>query len=272
MAESDTLLANLAWRFPGNREDIATEALKHILEKSDASMDALNDIVRSGVKDVKAICSVATQVTSYRDGSRPDLIGKDEEERERVIVEVKFDAVLTRNQPNTYIERLPHDGPAVLLFLVPEDRVQILWPELIGRAEQNTVLHDVHSERKCFRLGDTERHLMVVSWTGLLDSMAARSWDAEEPASIGGEIRQLRTLSKYASAGTFQPIRQGKELGDDPDALRNQLKMLIDDATNRAVEQGWASKKGLRATPRTYGYGRYVRLNQGVIWFGINWE
>lgn len=31
-------------------------------------------------------------------------------------------------------------------------------------------------------------------------------------------------------------------------------------------------RKGLRATPRSYGYGRYVRLLGSVVWFGINIE
>ena len=50
-----------------------------------------------------------------------------------MLVEVKFWAELTPNQPNAYLKRLPSDGPAVLVFLAPEHRIQSLWPQLKGR-------------------------------------------------------------------------------------------------------------------------------------------
>ena len=51
---------------------------------------------------------------------------------------------------------------------------------------------------------------MIVSWGGLLDSMAARCVEYDE-AGVGTEIRQLRSLAKYADAGAFKPIRRGEE-------------------------------------------------------------
>ena len=61
MTEGDTLLASLVSSFPGNTENIATEALSHILATSDASLEALNDVVRSGVRDVAPVAKVSTQ-------------------------------------------------------------------------------------------------------------------------------------------------------------------------------------------------------------------
>ena len=269
MAESDTLLANLVWRFPGHQEDIATAALVHILEKSDASIEALNDVVQSGVREVKPIVSVGLQVQGS-DGSKPDLVGFDEDRKERVIAEVKFWADLTRNQPNIYLARLPEDGPAVLVFLAPEDRIQWLWPELRGRVERQYALSTVASERQCFRLGDTQRHLMLVSWTGLLDSMAARSGDANEPAGIGAEIRQLRNLARYGDTGVFKPLRRDEKAGEDAERRKRDYRRLITDATERGVEQGWASRKGMRVTPYSGEFGRYIHLSGLIdVWFGV---
>ena len=42
MPNNDTLLAYLVSSFPGNTENIATEALRHIFSHSDASVEALN--------------------------------------------------------------------------------------------------------------------------------------------------------------------------------------------------------------------------------------
>ena len=271
MPDNDTLLAYLVSSFPGNTENIATEALCHIFDHSDACGVALNDVIQSGVRGLNAITSVRTQVT-HADGTIPDLVGFDETNTERVLVEVKFWAELTPNQPNGYISRLPDDGPALVMFLVPEERVQFLWPLLQGRmCQEFDPLLETQSERRCVRIGDTQKHLMIVSWGSLLDSMAARSRDYAEDG-VETEIRQLRSLATYADAGAFKPIRRGEEFGADSEMRLRQYKRLIDASTERGIEQEWASRKGLRATPRKYGYGRYVRLHGTIVWFGVNFE
>lgn len=268
MAENKTLLEHLAWRFPGNQEDIATEALAHILAKSDASLAAFNDVVQSGVRGVKPIKAVRTQVLTG--SSIPDMVGFDDERKERVIVEVKFWAGLTDNQPNAYLNRLPDDGPAVLMFLAPDDRIRSLWPDLRGRVERQYAVSLIEAERKCFRIGDTQRYLMLVSWTGLLDSMAARSGDAEEPADIGLEIRQLRSLARYASTGVFKPIHRDEQVGEDSEQRKRDFEQLIEGATWRGVEQGWASRKGSRVSRYSGEYGRYIYLSGlAWVWFGV---
>ena len=270
MAESDTLLAYLAGRFPGNQEDIATEALAHILANSDASLEALNSVVQSGVRGVKPIKAVWTQVLKDGSSSIPDMVGFDDERKERVIVEVKFWATLTDNQPNSYLNRLPDDGPAALVFLAPDDRIQYLWPELRGLVESRYAVSLVEAERKCFRIDDTQRHLMLVSWTGLLDSMAARSGDAEEPAGISAEIRQLRSLARYAGTGVFKPISRDEQVGEDSEQRKRDFERLIEGATWRGVEEGWASRKGSRVLRYSGEYGRYIHLSGlACVWFGI---
>ncbi len=269
MPNNDTLLAFLVANFPGNTENIATETLRHIFDHSDASVEALNDVVQSGVRMVNPITVVKTQVM-HADGTRPDLVGFDETGAERALIEVKFWAELTRNQPNGYINRLPDDGPAVVMFLAPEERIQSLWPQLKKRLYREFgALIEIDSERKSLRVGDTERHLMIASWGGLLDSMAARTTEYDE-ADAGTEIRQLRNLAKYADAGAFKPIRKGEEFGADSEVRLRQYKRLIDAATERGIEQEWASRKGLNRTTRQYGYGRYIRLRRTMVWFGVN--
>ena len=273
MPDNDTLLAYLVSSFPGNTENIATEALRHIFDLSNAAVDALNDVVQSGVRGVKPITGVKTQVIQP-DGTRPDLVGFDETGTQRVLVEVKFWAELTSNQPNGYVRWLPDDGPAVVIFLAPEERIQSLWPQLrnrLARAPEYSTLTEVDAERKCVRVGDTQRHLMLVSCGSLLDSMAARTRDDAE-SGVETEIRQLRSLARFADTGALKPIRRGEEFGEDSEVRKRQYRRLIDAATERGIEQEWASRKGLRATPREYGYGRYVRLHRTVVWFGVNVE
>ena len=271
MPDNDTLLAYLVSSFPGNTENIATEVLRHIFRNWDASIVALNDVVQSGVRGINPVKTVHSQVV-HADGTIPDLVGFDENDTERVLIEVKFWAELTPNQPNGYLHRLPDDSPAALIFLAPEERVQSLWPQLRARVKQNHAdLVEIDSERECVRVGDTQRHLMIVSWGSLLDSMAARTRDYGE-SSVETEIRQLRTLAQFADEGGMKPIAKGEEFGADLDRNLRLYKRLIDAATERGIGQGWVDRSGLRATPRSYGYGRYVRLHGTVMWFGVNVE
>ncbi|WP_420612269.1 hypothetical protein [Candidatus Spongiisocius sp.] len=264
----DMLLADLVSSFPGNTEDIATEALCHIFRHSVACMKALNDVVKSGVRGVNPINSVKTQVIGV-DGTRPDLVCCDQTGQERVLMEVKFWAPLTANQPNGYIKRrLPEDGPAVLMFLVPDDRVSYLWPQLRERLRELGPFEEIDAERRCVRIGDTQQHLMVVSWEGLLDAMAARSSDSGEPGTVT-QIRQLRSLALCAGDQGLKPIRSDTESVMSENRL-HQYRRLIDATTAKGVKQGWVDRKGLHRASKSYGYGRYISLCGNVVWFGIN--
>ena len=94
-----------------------------------------------------------------------------------VLIEVKFFAELTSNQPKGYLDwLLIDDEESVLIFVVPESRISLLWPELKNRAEQGgRKLVEVEAERRCMRVGGARCHLMVVSWRTLLDTMSIRS-------------------------------------------------------------------------------------------------
>ena len=271
MAENDTLLAHLSPSFTSQTENIAVEALGYVLNKYAGSREGLDDVVRTGVRNVKSVVKVRTQA-SAPDGTRPDLVGVDEGGAERVLIEAKFWAALTRRQPHDYLDRLPDDEPAVLLFLAPEERIVNLWPELRRRAQKaGKTLSDVDAERKCVTVDGSQRHLLLVSWTGLLDRMSARTRDEPDAEA---DIRQLRGLADFAEEGRFRPPNARDDFGPDSRHMRD-MKRIIDAATERGIADGWASRKGLNRTPRSYGYGRYLRLGGRGVWFGIHtgrWE
>ena len=79
---------------------------------------------------VGEIAQVRTQATG-KEGERPDLAGFDRDGRERVLIEAKFWAGLTGNQPVAYLERLPANTPSALLFVAPAARLETLWNELL---------------------------------------------------------------------------------------------------------------------------------------------
>lgn len=123
MTNSGSLLAHLAGALSNQTELVATKALAYILARSDAARFALAELLRTGGADVGAMHRVADEVVG-EGRERVDLVAYDQQGAERVLIEAKFWAGLTENQPGTYLRRLPSDGrPAVLLFIAPELRL-----------------------------------------------------------------------------------------------------------------------------------------------------
>ncbi len=208
------------------------------------------------------------------EGERVDLVCYDEHGTERVLIEAKFWAGLTDNQPNTYLARLSKDSDSALVFVAPAQRIETLWPELCRRAEEQHKLlipsdSPTPGELRGVSIDDNGHKMMVTSWRYVLERM-------ESQASIAGDreaardIEQLRGLTERMDSDAFLPIHPD-ELGPElPRRLLN-LNRLVDDATNRAIATDWAESSG-RATPQRFGYGRYFRLDGVVVWFGVHFQ
>src|SRR5258705_2479960 len=124
-----TLLADLALRLASSPEDVATEALTLILGRSRPSANALNSLIHQWTTDSR--CDVVrwkSQVAAA-DDARTDMEGEDGKGAVCVILENKFDAALTANQPATYLRRLPRDY-GVLAFVAPSRRLNALQLEI----------------------------------------------------------------------------------------------------------------------------------------------
>ena len=259
-AGRDTLLAHLAWKLSDRHEDIAVEALGFIL-RSEATRNTLRQVLRDGGAAVGPIERVATQV-SDEGGTRPDLIGSDRHGEETVLIEAKFWAGLTQNQPKAYLDRLT-PGSA-LLFVAPQTRAEALWIELCKRADVDVPdPADEAIEVKSVETPERKR-LMLTSWAHLLERLELAG---DELANFA--IRQLRGLAKRVDDSSFPPLR-AEELG--PDVARRLLGLpkLVNDATARGRRAGFMSTSGLKVQPRRTGYGRFVRIERASAWFGLD--
>ncbi len=172
-----TLLAKLARLncFERKKEDVAVEVLGHILSTSEPARAALSDLVAAGGAPVGRIDWVETQVRGPM-GARPDLAGYDESGREHVLIEAKFEAKLTEKQRNgTYLERLQNRKPAVVLFVAPAERHEMLWTEKGLLNPKNIELRPRHQKGtvRSAAVADSACWLMLTSWKALLDRMEA---------------------------------------------------------------------------------------------------
>src|SRR5262245_39667836 len=124
----DTLFGHLVTRFgSAQAENLATEGLPYVLGRSaEARRLFLRFLERSG-QSFPGDLAFKTQLPN-EDGAIPDLVGRDAAGAQVVIVEAKFWAGLTGQQPNAYLTRLPVGG--LLVFVAPALRFESLWPEL----------------------------------------------------------------------------------------------------------------------------------------------
>ncbi len=131
----ENLFAHVASRFPGQTENIATESLAYIIGKSKAAKKAFVDYINQIGTEFDPDLCFQTQATG-EDKAIPDMVGKDSDGNEILIIESKFWAGLTDNQPVKYIERMPKDQKTAIVFLAPKLRFPTLWHELLRRAKE----------------------------------------------------------------------------------------------------------------------------------------
>ncbi|MCY4581471.1 MAG: hypothetical protein OXE50_01535 [Chloroflexi bacterium] len=268
---SDSLLAHLAWRFPGATEDIATEALSYILCKQEGARTALADLLRSGGADPEPMDSFDTQRV-YQRSKKPDLVAFSEG-REVLLVESKFWASLTSQQPNGYLRLMMKDLPdaKTLLFVAPKARQDELWKELREQAGKEFQVADERAANGVLSATvDSGGHLlMLTSWHTLLRRIEHSGTD------VDGNLRQLRGLCTPACDDVPLP---SVDATDDSEELSkvDHYKAFLGDAVTLAESRGIIDTKGL-----SYGgpgYGRFFhfvnaageRFAGAYAWVGFN--
>ena len=285
MPQESTLLAYLVPRLTSSVEDTATDALAFILNKSPACRDALGLLLREGEGSyhLDALASFDTQVT-YKDGSRPDMVGYDQGGGKRLLVESKFWATLLEGQASSYFDQLEDAGPGALLFIAPATRLEILWGEIARQMESGPdgfKLEAVETSEQMHRArvvgpDKQDKRLMLVSWPLLLDCLAA----AVPPDSlIASDIRQLRGLAQREDDEAFQPIKTAEFSPSVPRRLQGLNRLIDDVVDSRGRPEGWMSVRGFRATAQRDGYGRYFKFRtdsgeviDGTLFLCVNYR
>lgn len=247
---SETLLSKLVYKFSQSPENLATESLQYILSTSPSAAAGLHRLVFQCGASINSDCVFRTQVAGSN-GEIPDLIGFNRSSNaEQIILEAKFWASLTDNQPVTYLKRLPKNQPSILLFVAPATRIATLWPELTRRAILENIFSDqiqttcASDECKVIRLDETPRVFALVSWRYLLTMMKSCCVEFSDSKSVQ-DIEQLTGLCERMDEKEFLPLRSD-ELGSGIARRFMQFESLLDDIAVRAVERcvaKWAHNK-----------------------------
>jgi hypothetical protein len=266
---TNTVFGHLALKFHTQPENIATEALVFILQNSIAASRAFTEFIRLAGIDCPEDLRYETQQVGV-DQSIPDMKCRDKEGRLRVVVENKFWAGLTENQPVTYIRELPTSVAGVVLFVVPEARIRILWDVLLSQCRAAGISVNNVKQHTNMTIGalDGEHYVAISSWGSLLRTLAAATTSAGE-IDCHNDIAQLRGLCNRMDEEAFLPLR-GDELTNLEMARRIiNYSDLPFDIAGEAARRGYCSRKGLRETPFRYGSGTYIRIGPYNPWLGF---
>lgn len=258
--QHDSLFGHFASR-SGQPENVATEALNYVLNRSSTARSAFLRLLTRSNTELPPDLMFRTQAAGD-DNAIPDLVGTDLDSRQVLLVEAKFWAGLTSNQPITYLKRLPADTEGLLLFIAPALRFDTLWAELLWRCRNagHSVEHsqsEVSEEFKAINVGRTQV-LALTSWRAVLAHIL-RELETRKEHNVASDVRQLQGLCERMDSGAFLPLRS-EELTADTGTRVMQYCEIVNEAIEQAKAVGMASTKGLRPTASPGFYGRYFAL------------
>lgn len=208
-------------------EDATTEALVYVLNRSDAVRRRFHELVCSltGLR-LAPVQRYETQVTQG-DGQRPDIVGFSAVNQQVLLVENKFWADLTDNQPVAYLNVLENSQAGLVLFVCPTTRLDLLWRYLLDRLHRVDIKIETDSDGSLqkvdqrFVMLQGKRHaLACISWNYLLREFRQAAQDAND-GSTSGDLMQISGLiAQIDEDNPFLPLR-------DDDLTQSKGRMFV---------------------------------------------
>jgi hypothetical protein len=269
---NEPLLGHLVFKFAKSPENVATESLVFILNKSPIVKSAFIEFINAIIKVLPEDLIFFTR-NADEEGTIPNIVGRDSNEREKLHVESKFWAGLTDNQPIGYLNRLSKQGGGLLVFVAPSLRKITLWDELCricsnGPFKIAEVLGS-DSNNPCLKIEDNI-WMALTSWDRLLNYLKVKS-DTSGLHEISADITQLSGLCEKMDTSAFLPLNRD-ELSPSFGRRVIQFCQIIDDVTNKLVSNNLVSLSGMRATPIYAGFIRYMKSVSGNIGYSLQFN
>ncbi|NQT92684.1 MAG: hypothetical protein HQ559_07980 [Lentisphaerae bacterium] len=228
----DSLLSHIAGNFVSQYENVANSSVCYLLNRYPAARAALE-----GLLSLKQTPSHYVTEVSTKSNGRPDVTGLDANGNKAVIIEGKFWANLTDNQPANYLKELGDGGK--LLFLAPDRRIESLRNEV----------------RK--RLGSEDERIDICSWLAFLKLIESEN-SKEHDGDLASDLVQLRALCARMDEEGMPPLSM-TDLDPMNGRICYQLAGLIDDCNLLMREWDESNFAGTRTVGLREGYGFYFR-------------
>ncbi|MBA2337101.1 MAG: hypothetical protein H0V96_04970 [Acidimicrobiia bacterium] len=251
-----TLLAHLSGRLGHGSENLATEALEYVLRNPLVS-DAFQRHLRALAPSLPSLARYRIQVGDDGDAGIRDLVGATSDGVTPLVVEVKFDAPLTSNQPGAYMRALAAlEVPALLVFLVPTSRAAQLWPRLLRRSDEAGMATTSSGDGMVATSGSVT--LAVTTWAAVLDDLSGIPL-GEANQQVLAEITQLRGLCAREDREGFMPFGAPFLEGDTGRHLL-ALDGLLIDAIEVLRGEHLVVTRGFKWSAGQGWFGKYFKL------------
>ncbi len=263
-----SLLGQFYNRIKGSQEDIASESLTYILKKSIRARQTVNQIVNLNTGLNFTDLSYKTQNVGDK-LERPDISGINENGKEILLIEAKFWASLTSNQPNEYLNRLGDNS--VLIFLVPSLRNRAIYEEVLYRIKEKYSDIETDPENLKIKINQTNKFIIIKSWNEILNAIKSELLQ-ENNQTLISDIDQIIGFCETIDNNSFQPIIDNDLSPSIPKKINSYYDIadkVVDEIKNR-IEK--ASTKGLQKTPQKYGYRRYFSIQNFGLGIGLKME
>jgi hypothetical protein len=228
----ESLLSHIASNFISEYENVANSSITYLLNKYPTSREVLKNILQ--IDDVPSY--FVTELATKSNG-RPDVTGLDINGNKQIIIEGKFWANLTDNQPINYLKELPENGK--LLFLVPEKRKISLNNEIKKRLN-----------------GDDEK-IYIFSWNEFLNLVEVEN-NKNHNHTLISDIIQFKELCSKMDEKGIPPLSQS-DLDPMNGRVVYQFASLINECKPILKEWEKTNFQGLTASSSVGWNGFYFR-------------
>jgi len=227
-----SLLSHIASNFIAEYENVANSSIAYLLNKYPTARSALSQLIGCSVPDY-FITEHATQ-----SNGRFDVAGLDGNGNVNMVIEGKFWASLTDNQPIGYLNELDNHG--VLLFLTPDRRLASLKAEISSR------LNNQYDQR-----------IQLSSWQNFLYYVEVEN-NKSYDENLASDLIQIKSLCLKMDTEGMPPI-SASDLDTNHARICSQFSDLISECNALLRKWEYADFKGLKTTSFQYGHGFYFK-------------
>ena len=228
----ESLLSHIASNFITQYENVANSGVSYLLNKYPSARKVLQNIFELDRVPKNYITELSTD-----SNGRPDITGIDEDGNKIVIIEGKFWANLTDNQPENYLKELSSEGK--LLFLVPDKRLSSISSEI---------------EKK---IGSVDPRIEIYSWTSFLYLIEMEN-NKDHDQQLASDLMQLKELCMKMDEEGMPPL-SASDLNPMNARLPYQFADIIDECNARLRSWDESEFAGYKSVGYKYGYGFYFK-------------
>jgi len=211
---------------------VANSSIAYLLNEYSASQEALKNIL-----DVDEVPTYYITELSTKSNGRPDVTGLDKNGHKSIIIEGKFWANLTDNQPNNYLKELGDSGR--LLFLAPDKRIGSL---------------ELDIEK---RLNGKNDKVVICSWKNFLELIEKEN-NKNHNHHLASDLIQIKELCQKMDTEGMPPLSLS-DLDSMNGRVATQFSDVVDECNPIIRKWNEADFKGLTSSSSKYGYGFYFK-------------